>query len=31
LDISQRAVTNPPGPAPITATLAVIGELSHMK
>src|ERR1700733_406064 len=26
---SQRAATSPPGPAPITATVPVIGELSH--
>src|SRR6478672_9027862 len=28
-DSSQRAATSPPGPAPITATLPAIGELSH--
>ena len=28
-DRSQRAVASPPGPAPSTATLPVIGELSH--
>ncbi len=28
-DSSQRAAVSPPGPAPITATLPVIGELSH--
>ena len=28
-DSSQRASTSPPGPAPITATFPVIGELSH--
>ena len=28
-DNSQRAAASPPGPAPITATLPVIGELSH--
>src|SRR5690242_2598944 len=28
-DISQRAVTRPPGPAPITATSRVIDGLSH--
>src|ERR1700737_2083430 len=28
-DSSQRAAISPPGPAPITATLPVIGELSH--
>src|SRR6478735_6891334 len=28
---SQRAATSPPGPAPITATLPFIGELSHIK
>src|ERR1700739_1290975 len=26
---SQRAATSPPGPAPTTATVRVIGELSH--
>src|SRR5580692_8291524 len=26
---SQRAAIRPPGPAPITATVLVIGELSH--
>src|ERR1700733_15396769 len=26
---SQRAAISPPGPAPITATVLVIGELSH--
>jgi len=26
---SQRAATSPPGPAPITATVGVTGELSH--
>src|SRR3984957_21319329 len=26
---SQRAAISPPGPAPITATVPVIGELSH--
>src|SRR5258708_30129950 len=26
---SQRAAISPPGPAPITATALVIGELSH--
>ena len=28
-DSSHRAATKPPGPAPMTATLPVIGELSH--
>jgi hypothetical protein len=28
-DSSQRAAISPDGPAPITATLAVILELSH--
>src|SRR5882757_5687650 len=28
-DKSQRAAASPPGPAPITATLPAIGELSH--
>src|ERR1700722_5954979 len=28
-DNSHRAAASPPGPAPITATLPVIGKLSH--